>query len=531
MMGSRGEKPAKPPGEADLSGRQLGDFRLLRRLGRGAMAEVYLADQQTLGRQVAIKVLKSNLADDPTYIKRFQREARAAASLVHANIVQIHEVGLIGGVHFIAQEYVNGQTLRQWLTRNGPPDPVHATSIMRQVAAALAKAAEQGIVHRDIKPENILLTQSGEVKVADFGLARVVGQGEGVDLTQVGITMGTPLYMSPEQVEGKLLDSRSDIYSFGVTCYDMLSGSPPFSGETALGVAVQHLKKRPKALETLRPDLPAALCRIVHKMLAKAPKDRYQSAREVMHEIHRLQVDQLADQWPEGLPGWESTAGEMTGPSPTEVAPTEVTEQLDSLMKTVARFELKRPRLSLWVAAAVCAMLLGAALALMTVREPSLLADAAMAKPSVPREKTALRQWFYAAQIGTEEAWRGVIVYFPEKEYLVRRAKQQLARIYLREGKYAQAMQIFDEFAALGDTDQELRAFGLAGKCGVLTLQRKYHESAAVMEQLLPIRGKLQDSQLRQLLYQTVRKNREELGVQTSDQWEKWLDEQFQEED
>ena len=227
---------------------------------------------------------------------------------------------------------------------------------------------------------------------------------------------------------------------------------------------------------------------------------------------------------------WESTGGEMTGPGVTEVAPTEVTQQLDSLMKTVARFELMRPHRSLWAAALVCALLLGGAAALMTVREPSLLADAAMPKPGVPRQATALRQWFHAAQIGTEEAWRGVIVYFPEKQYLVRRAKQQLARIYLREGKYDQAMRIFDEFAALGEADQELRAFGLAGKCGVLTLEGKYHQSAAVLEQLLPIRGKLQDSQIRQLLYQAVRKNRKELGVQTSDQWEKWLDEQFQEE-
>ncbi len=525
-MGGPGDKPAKTPGDADLSGRQLGDFRLLRRLGRGAMAEVYLAEQQLLERQVAVKVLKSDLADDPTYIQRFQREARAAASLVHANIVQIHEGGCVGGVHYIAQEYVNGQNLRQWLTRNGPPDLAHALSIMRQVAAALAKAAEQGIVHRDIKPENILLTQSGEVKVADFGLARLASQGEGVDLTQVGMTMGTPLYMSPEQVEGRRLDSRSDIYSFGVTCYHMLSGSPPFGGETALGVAVQHLKKRPKALETLRPDLPPALCRIVHKMLAKAPKDRYHSAREVMHEIHRLQVEQFGDQWPEGLPGGESTGPkmtgpEMTGPEMTGSVPGEVTQQLDVLMKTVARSELKRPRWLLWTAAMVCALLAGGAAAFFTVREPSLLAGAAAASSRVPRQETALRQWYHAAQIGTEEAWRGVIEYFPEKQYLVRRAKQQLARIYLREGKYARALKIFDEFAALDETEPEFRAFGLAGKCGVLTLQGRYHESAAVMEQLWPIRAKLQDSQIRQLLHHAVRKNRSELGVQTSHQWEK----------
>ncbi len=254
------------PVATDLSGRQLGDYRLLRRLGRGAMAEVYLAEQGSLNRQVAVKVLKRELARDQTYIQRFQREAQAAASLVHANIVQIHEVGCIDGVYFIAQEYVQGLNLRQWMARHGALDLRMALIIMRQVAAALAKAAERGIVHRDIKPENIMLTRSGEVKVADFGLARGPRVGEAVDLTQAGMTMGTPLYMSPEQVEGEPLDSRSDLYSFGVTCYQMLAGSPPFGGETALSVAVQHLKKQPDPLENLRRDLPPALCRIVHKI-------------------------------------------------------------------------------------------------------------------------------------------------------------------------------------------------------------------------------------------------------------------------
>ena len=266
------------PNGGDLSGRRLGDFQLLRRLGRGAMAEVYLAEQDRLKRRVAVKILKPELAGDRTYLQRFELEAQAAASLVHANIVQIYEVGCVDKLHYIAQEYVQGQNLRDYLARHGPPDLSHALSIMRQVASALAKAAEQGVVHRDIKPENIMLTAGGEVKVADFGLARLTREGTANDLTQVGITLGTPLYMSPEQVEGKALDPRSDLYSLGVTCYQMLSGSPPFTGETALGVAVQHLKSRPQPLEAIRPDLPASLCRIVHRMLAKLPAERFASA-------------------------------------------------------------------------------------------------------------------------------------------------------------------------------------------------------------------------------------------------------------
>src|SRR5262245_53658712 len=245
--------------DPDLSGRRLGDYQLLRRLGRGGMAEVYLAEQLSLKRQVAFKVLKGSLAGDDAYIRRFHHEAQAAAKLVHANIVQIHEVGCIDGIHYIAQEYVSGQNVKQLLARRGQGlEPALTVSILRQVAAALHKASEQGIIHRDIKPENIMLAQSGEVKVADFGLARVASQ-EAMNLTQVGITMGTPLYMSPEQVEGKPVDPRSDIYSLGVTCYQMLAGHTPFDGDTALAIAVQHLKNEPKRLEELRPDLPPAL--------------------------------------------------------------------------------------------------------------------------------------------------------------------------------------------------------------------------------------------------------------------------------
>ena len=225
--------------------------------------------------------------------------------------MQIYEVGCVDGLHYIAQEYVEGQNLRDYIARHGPPDLPHALSIMRQVAAALAKAAEQGVVHRDIKPENIMLTPGGEVKVADFGLARLTREGAANDLTQIGITLGTPLYMSPEQVEGKPLDPRSDIYSFGVTCYHMLSGAPPFGGETALGVAVQHLKTRPQPLEAVRPDLPPALCRIVHQMLAKDPAQRFATGRELLRELRRVQMEHFGDDWPADLPAWESLAAEI----------------------------------------------------------------------------------------------------------------------------------------------------------------------------------------------------------------------------
>src|ERR1700759_1367779 len=173
--------------EPDLSGRKLGDYLVVHRLGRGAMAEGYLAEQTSLRRQVAIKVLKASLAGDATYVARFHNEAQAAASLVHANIVQIHEVGCHDGVHYIAQEYVAGQNLRELLSRKRTLDVALVVTILRQVGLALQKAAERGIVHRDIKPENVMIARTGEVKVADFGLARIAGDGAQLALTQVGI--------------------------------------------------------------------------------------------------------------------------------------------------------------------------------------------------------------------------------------------------------------------------------------------------------------------------------------------------------
>jgi len=477
---------------ADLSGRQLGDYRLLRRLGRGAMAEVYLAEQCSLNRQVAVKVLKRELATDQTYIRRFQREARAAAALVHANIVQIHEVGCIDGVYFIAQEYVQGLNLHQWIARNGALDLRMALVIMRQVAAALAKAAEQSIVHRDIKPENIMITRSGEVKVADFGLARVPGSGDSVHLTQAGMTLGTPLYMSPEQVEGKPLDPRSDLYSFGVTCYHMLSGSPPFGGETALAVAVQHLNKSPESLENLRPDLPPALCRIVHKVLAKAPENRHQSARELLKDLRQLQLEHLEEEWPDNLPGWESADLDTEG-----VSLHETTQQLDVLMKDAARSRTGRPPWIVWSAAMATAFLLGGLMAHSTTREAPLLAQTGDGPPPVPRYETVGSQWTYAMHVDTEEGWQAVIDRFPDSAYWVNRAKKQLAWLYMQHDDSPRAMDIFKELALFDDSQWEHRAFGLAGQYWLLTRparhedaatkREKHGEAAAVLGELLSV--------------------------------------------
>ncbi|MCX7430156.1 MAG: serine/threonine-protein kinase [Planctomycetia bacterium] len=272
----------------NLSGRSLGGYRLLRRLGRGAMGDVYLAEQQSLGRQVAVKVLRSDRALHPGAVERFSQEARAAAALVHGNIVQIHEVACVDGVHFLAEEYVAGPSLKAWLLARGPLDAIQAISVLSQVGSALVKSAQAGIVHRDIKPENLLVTPAGEVKVADFGLARVLE--DDLELTQQGMALGTPLYMSPEQAAGRPVDVRSDLYSLGASVYHLLAGQPPFTGSTSLAVALAHQREQPMPLAAFRPELPAGLGRIVEQLLAKRPEERCESPTELLQAVEAVEL-------------------------------------------------------------------------------------------------------------------------------------------------------------------------------------------------------------------------------------------------
>ena len=276
--------------DGDLSGQRLGGYRLVRRLGSGAMADVYLAEQESLGRQVAVKVLRPETLRHPSAVQRFSQEARAAAALVHGNIVQIHEVACIDGIYFLAEEYVAGPTLKAWLANRGPLDARQSLAVLAHVGSALARSAEQGVVHRDIKPENLLVTPSGEVKVADFGLARVLATADGLDLTQDGMTLGTPLYMSPEQAEGKAVDSRSDLYSLGATVYHLLAGRPPFLGATSLAVALAHIKELPVPIAQVRPDVPVGLSNIIDRLLCKRPADRFADPTELLHAVEAVET-------------------------------------------------------------------------------------------------------------------------------------------------------------------------------------------------------------------------------------------------
>lgn len=273
---------------SDLTDQKLGEFQLLRHLGSGGMADVYLAQQTSLQRYVAVKVMKTSVTSvsGEELLKRFQQEATMAAGLNHPNIVQVYTVGNDGPYHYIAQEYVQGSDLSTLVKEKGNLDLGSILSVMRQVVSALKASESRRIVHRDIKPENLLVTKKGEIKVADFGLAQL-GDSEA---TTGGTkkTMGTPLYMSPEQVSGRELDSRSDIYSFGVTCYQLLCGKPPFTGSNASEIAMQHVNNPPPPLQEMNRELPTVICRLVHRMMAKRRSLRYQTASDLLEDIRTL---------------------------------------------------------------------------------------------------------------------------------------------------------------------------------------------------------------------------------------------------
>ena len=278
-----------PLSTASLVGSQLAGYLILSRLGRGGMADVYAARDMNLERDVAIKVLRPDLARDRDYITRFRREAKAAAKLNHSNIVQIYEVGENASRHYIAQELISGQNLKEYLDRNGAIAPDQAIEILFGVASALDAAAVEGITHRDIKPENVMWSKAGEVKVADFGLARLGNDADGsrADLTQAGLTLGTPRYMSPEQVQGRPVDPRSDLYSLGVMMYHLLAGRPPFEADDPLALAFAHVNETPKPLDRVRgnKEVPEWMIAIVAKLLRKDPLERFQSPGELLDTL------------------------------------------------------------------------------------------------------------------------------------------------------------------------------------------------------------------------------------------------------
>ncbi len=259
-------------------------YKLIRKLGSGGMADVYLAEDQELGRRVAIKILNDRHAADDSFVERFRREAKNAAGLSHANVVSIYDRGEAEGSYYIAMEYLDGRTLKELLVRNGPPPPPIAIDYARQILSAIGFAHRNGIVHRDIKPHNVIVGRDGRLKVTDFGISRAGAS----QMTEAGSIVGTAQYLSPEQARGAHVDNRSDIYSVGVLLYELLTGEVPFTGDTPVEIAMKHLSQAPKRPSEIRPEVPHDLDAITLRALAKDPDDRYASAEEMDAELARV---------------------------------------------------------------------------------------------------------------------------------------------------------------------------------------------------------------------------------------------------
>src|SRR5262245_32991842 len=256
-------------------GRVLADrYEVESLVGHGGMADVYLAKDLRLGRRVAVKVLSPQFARDETFVARFQREAQAAASLNHPNVVSVYDAETQNGTHFIVMEFVDGKTLAEILRERGRIRPQQAAGVAEAVARALGVAHAAGIVHRDVKPGNIMITPRGEVKVTDFGIARASASDA---LTQTATVLGTASYLSPEQAQGGAVDARSDLYSLGVVLYEMLTGKPPFNGESAVTIAYRHVGETPVGPSQVQSDGPSELDGVVIRRLDRTPGDRSRS--------------------------------------------------------------------------------------------------------------------------------------------------------------------------------------------------------------------------------------------------------------
>ncbi|MFC4409261.1 Stk1 family PASTA domain-containing Ser/Thr kinase [Chungangia koreensis] len=269
-----------------LIGKRIsGRYKVLEMIGGGGMSNVYLAHDMILDRDVAIKVLRYDFADEQELHRRFQREALSATSLAHPNIVSIYDVGEEENLHYIVMEYVKGQTLKQYIMERAPISPERSVAIMKQLTSAIAHAHQNQIIHRDIKPQNILLDEQGMAKVTDFGIAMALSA---TSFTQTNSVLGTVHYLSPEQARGGTATKKSDIYALGIVLYELLTGELPFSGESAVSIALKHLQTETPSVREKNPSIPQSLENIVLKATAKDPLHRYRSADDMLDDLNTV---------------------------------------------------------------------------------------------------------------------------------------------------------------------------------------------------------------------------------------------------
>src|SRR5918911_743650 len=259
-------------------------YKIVGRLGTGGMADVFLAEDQQLGRKLALKLLHARFAEDAGFVERFRREAQAAAGLQHPNVVGVYDRGTYDGTYYIAMEYLPGRTLKQLIRQEAPLDPVRAIDITIQSLKAARFAHRRGVIHRDLKPHNVIVDDSDQAKVTDFGIARAGAS----DMTETGSIMGTAQYLSPEQAQGHAVSASSDLYSVGVVLYELVTGRVPFDAESAVTIALKHVSEAPKPLREVNPNVPPELEHVVLWALNKDPAHRPKTADELIVALHQV---------------------------------------------------------------------------------------------------------------------------------------------------------------------------------------------------------------------------------------------------
>ena len=277
-------------------------YKIIKTIGEGGMANVYLAWDTILEREVAVKVLRGDLSDDEKFIRRFEREANSASSLRHPNIVEMYDVGEDNGRYFIVMEYINGKTLKSLIKKRGALNLTEAIDIMLQITSGIACAHESYIIHRDIKPQNVLILEDGRVKITDFGIALALNNNE---LTQTNSVMGSVHYLPPEQASGNSATVKGDIYSIGILMFELLTGKVPFKGDNAVEIALKHMRDQIPSVRSINPDIPQSVENIVLKAVAKNPKNRYDSVAEMYEDLRfclsedRMNEERIVYKYPE----------------------------------------------------------------------------------------------------------------------------------------------------------------------------------------------------------------------------------------
>lgn len=374
-----------------LIGKRLNDrYKVLEVIGGGGMANVYLAHDMILDRDVAVKVLRLDFANDEEFIRRFRREAQSATSLDHPNIVSIYDIGEEDDIYYIVMEHVKGKTLKQYIQQYAPVEQYNAVEIMNQLTSAISHAHENGIIHRDIKPQNILVDDYGTVKVTDFGIAMALSS---TTITQTNSLLGSVHYLSPEQARGSLATKKSDVYALGIVMFELLTGRLPFSGESAVSIALKHLQSETPSPKRWNPTLPQSMENVVLKAMAKDPFHRFASVDEMQSDLMtalepgrmnepKFNIPDDDDEATKAIPIIKGSLGNITNDEETRIRPPEEKQVKEE--KDTPPSKQKKKKKKKWVIAllVILFLLIGGAVAAFTIL-PSMLLPKDVTIPDV----------------------------------------------------------------------------------------------------------------------------------------------------